>query len=83
VIVIAKATIGRLFWGSLIAFAGALILLATAGGLALANGSLVRDGPDVTGIRENAFGWVMACGVPEVCLACELQRWARVSRRAS
>ena len=55
----AKATIGRLFWGSLIAFAGALILLAAAGGLALANGSLVRDGPDVTGIRENAFGWVM------------------------
>ena len=55
----AKATIGRLFWGSLIAFAGALILLAAARGLALANGSLVRDGPDVTGIRENAFGWVM------------------------
>lgn len=55
----AKATIGRLFWGSPIAFAGALILLAAAGGLALANGSLVRDGPDVTGIRENAFGWVM------------------------
>ncbi len=23
-----------------------------------------------------------ACGVPEVCLACELQRWARTSRRA-
>lgn len=22
------------------------------------------------------------CGVPEVCLACELQRWARTSRRA-
>ena len=56
----AKTTIARLFWGSLIAFAGALILLAAAGGLALANGSLVRDGPDVTGIRENAFGWVMA-----------------------
>jgi hypothetical protein len=60
VIVMAKAAIGRLFWGSLIAFAGALILLAAAGGLALANSSLVRDGPDVTGIRENAFGWVMA-----------------------
>ena len=28
--------------------------------LALANGSLVRDGPDVTGIRETPFGWVMA-----------------------
>ena len=24
----------------------------------------------------------LACGVPEVCLACELQRWARVSSRA-
>src|ERR1700683_1319872 len=23
----------------------------------------------------------VACGLPEVCLACELQRWARVSRR--
>jgi uncharacterized membrane protein len=59
VIVVAKATIGKLFWGSLIAFGGALILLAVAGGLAIANGSLVRDGPDVTAIRENAFGWVM------------------------
>ena len=58
----AKATIGRLFWGSLIAFVGALILLATAGGLAIANGSLVRDGPDVTGIREDALGWVMVGG---------------------
>jgi len=56
----AKTTIARLFWGSLIALGGTLILLAAAGGLALANGSLVRDGPDVTGIRENAFGWVMA-----------------------
>ena len=56
----AKETIGRLFWGSLVAFAGALVLLGVAGGLALANGSLVRDGPDVTGIRETPFGWVMA-----------------------
>jgi hypothetical protein len=59
-VMMAKATIGRLFWGSLVAFAGALVLLAAAGGLALANGSLVRDGPDVTGIRETPFGWVMA-----------------------
>jgi len=56
----AKETIRRLFWGSLVAFAGALVLLGVAGGLALANGSLVRDGPDVTGIRETPFGWVMA-----------------------
>lgn len=55
----AKTTIGRLLWGSLIAFGSALILLAVAAGLALANGSLVKNGPDVTGIRENAFGWVM------------------------
>jgi hypothetical protein len=58
-VIMAKATIGRLFWGSLIAFAGALVLLVAAGGLALANGSLVKDGPDVTGIRETPFGWVM------------------------
>ena len=56
----AKETIGRLFWGSLVAFAGALVLLGVAGGLALAHGSLVRDGPDVTGIGETPFGWVMA-----------------------
>ena len=31
----AKETIGRLFWGSLVAFAGALVLLGVAG-LALA-----------------------------------------------
>jgi hypothetical protein len=55
----AKTTIGRLFWGSLIAFGGALILLVVAGALALTSGSLVKNGPDVTGIRENAFGWVM------------------------
>jgi len=47
----AKETIGRLFWGSLVAFAGALVLLGVAGGLALANGSLIRETP---------FGWVMA-----------------------
>ena len=28
----AKATIGRLFWGSLVTFASALVLLAAAGG---------------------------------------------------
>jgi len=56
----AETTIRSLFWGSLVAFGGALVLLAVAGALALANGSLVKDGPDVTGIRETPFGWVMA-----------------------
>jgi hypothetical protein len=35
-------------------------LLKRAGALAVANGSLVKGGPDVTGIRETPFGWVMA-----------------------
>jgi hypothetical protein len=35
-------------------------LLKRAGALAVANGSLVKGGPDVTGIREMPFGWVMA-----------------------
>lgn len=55
----AKKTIRSLFWGSLVALAGALVLLAVAGALAYANGSLIKDGPDVTGIRETPFGWVM------------------------
>jgi hypothetical protein len=59
-VIMAKTTIRSLFWGSLVAFGGALVLLAVAGALALANGSLVRDGPDVTGIRATPFGWVMA-----------------------
>jgi hypothetical protein len=59
-VIMAKTTIRSLFVGSLVAFGGALVLLAVAGALALANGSLVRDGPDVTGIRETPFGWVMA-----------------------
>ena len=33
-------------------------LLKHAGALAVANGSLVKGGPDVTGIRETPFGWV-------------------------
>src|SRR5438552_891870 len=59
-VIMAKTTIRSLFVGSLVAFGGALVLLVVAGALALANGSLVKDGPDVTGIRETPFGWVMA-----------------------
>jgi hypothetical protein len=54
-----KTLIRKLFVGSLIALAGGLVLLAVAGGLAIANSSLVRDGPDVTGIHATALGWVM------------------------
>jgi hypothetical protein len=54
-----KTLIRRLFVGSLIALAGGLVLLAVAGGLAYANSSLVKSGPDVTGIHATALGWVM------------------------
>jgi hypothetical protein len=54
-----KTLIRKLFVGSLIALAGGLVLLAVAGGLAIANSSLVKNGPDVTGIHATALGWVM------------------------
>jgi hypothetical protein len=54
-----KATITRLFVGSLVALLGGLVLLGIAGGLAYANGSLVMDGPDVVGIDATPFGWAM------------------------
>jgi hypothetical protein len=54
-----KPTVVRIFLASVIAAAAALILLAVAGGLAVANGVFVMDGPDVVGIRSGAFGWVM------------------------
>ena len=54
-----KTTIRRLFVASLVAIAGGLVLLAVAGALALANGNLVKDGPDVVGVHATPFGWVM------------------------
>jgi hypothetical protein len=54
-----KTMIRKLFVGSLIALAGGLVLLAVAGGLAVANSSLVKNGPDVTAIHATPLGWVM------------------------
>jgi hypothetical protein len=54
-----KTMIRKLFVGSLIALAGGLVLLAVAGGLAIANSSLVRDGQDVTAIHATSLGWTM------------------------
>ena len=35
------------------------------------------------GVEDAAFAVEgCTCGVPEVCLGCELHRWARASRRA-
>ena len=57
-----KSTINRVFWGSLIALFGGLVLLVVTAGLAYANGSFVMDGPDVVGIDATPFGWAMITG---------------------
>ena len=45
-----KAMITKAFVGSLVGFAGAVVLFLVAGGLALWNDSLIMNGPDVVGI---------------------------------
>lgn len=54
-----KPTVTKLFVGSLIAIVGGVVLLLAAVLLALANGSFVMSGPDVTGINSSAFTWTM------------------------
>ena len=54
-----KRAVTRFFVGSLLAVGGGLILAAVATLAALANGSLVYNGPDVVGVNESAFGWAM------------------------
>ena len=54
-----KTSIVRLFWSSLAAFAGALVLFFVAVGLVYASGGFVLDGPDVVGVEPTAFGWSM------------------------
>lgn len=54
-----RTSIVRLFWGSLIALVGAVVLLAVAGILVYTSGSLVMDGPDVVGVTLNGLGWSM------------------------
>ncbi len=54
-----KATIVRLFVGSVIAIAAAVVLFLVAGALALGNDVFVMDGPDVVGIKAGLFGWTM------------------------
>lgn len=54
-----KTTITRLFVGSLIAIAGGLVLLAVAGGLAIATDAFVMDGPDVVGVSSTLSAWLL------------------------
>ncbi|HEY8439107.1 MAG TPA: hypothetical protein VIK65_10895 [Candidatus Limnocylindrales bacterium] len=52
-----KATITRVFVGSLAALAAGVVLVIVGAVVALANGTLVMSGPDVTGFRPSAIGW--------------------------
>jgi len=54
-----KATVTRVFVGSLVAVVGGVMLIVAGGLLMLANGTLTMSGPDVTGFRPSAAGWSM------------------------
>lgn len=54
-----KTTVVKLFVGSLIGLGAAVVLFIVAGMLALWNGTLVMDGPDVVGVQPSAFGGTM------------------------
>ncbi len=62
-----KATITRVFVGSIVAFVGAIVLLVVAILAAFASGAVVTTGPDVTGFEPSALAWTtvgfMAVGV--------------------
>lgn len=54
-----KHTVTLVFVGSLLAIFGGLILGFAAMVAAYANGALIMDGPDVTGVQTTFFGWSM------------------------
>ena len=54
-----KATVVKLFVGSLIGLGAALVLFFVAGALAMMNGVFVMNGPDVVGVNPSWFGWTM------------------------
>jgi hypothetical protein len=54
-----KATITRLFIGSVIAVVAGAVLALAAIWIAYATGSFVMNGPDVTGVHSTGLAWVM------------------------
>ena len=54
-----KATVTRIFVGSLVAIVGGVVVIVAGGLLMLANGTLTMSGPDVTGFQPSAAGWSM------------------------
>jgi hypothetical protein len=54
-----KATITKLFIGTLLALVGGVALLVVALGLAFAQDIFIMSGPDVVGIRSGPFAWAL------------------------
>jgi hypothetical protein len=55
-----KATISRIFIGSMITVVAGVILAIAAVTVAFANGVFIMDGPDVVGVRGTGLAWAMA-----------------------
>lgn len=53
-----RSVIAKLFYGSLIAFAAGVILVAAAGAIAVGSSSLTMSGQDVVGVQA-PFGWAI------------------------
>lgn len=54
-----KATISKIFIGSIIAVVAGAILAIAAVTIAFANGVFIMDGPDVVGVRGTGLAWTM------------------------
>jgi hypothetical protein len=54
-----KATVTRLFIGSLLAVGAGAIVAIFAVGLAIANDVLVMNGPDVVGVQGTPLAWAL------------------------
>jgi len=53
-----RSVIAKLFYGSLIAIAAGVILVAVAGAIAVGSSSLTMNGQDVVGVQA-PFGWAI------------------------
>ena len=55
-----KPTVTRIFWASLIAIGGGLVVLAIAAGLGFAGTSFIMRGPDVVGVQPTSTTFAAA-----------------------
>ena len=56
---VSKATISRIFIGSMITVVAGVILAIAAVSIAFANDVFIMDGPDVAGVRATGVAWAM------------------------